>query len=450
MAGLAPGDAGEPPALLDNPPPVEIDGDRVTVQVLDGTHGLDLAGTLVRSRGRASQLAVGPDLLGRAFNGAGQPIDGGPPVIPHEFRDIDGAPLNPVARSHPSEFVETGISAIDALITLVRGQKLPIFSGYGLPAARLGARIATSARVRADAAGDGFVVVFSALGVTRREAEYYQEAFAGSGRQDRMVLFLNLADDPAIERLQTPRLALTAAEHLAWDADLQVLVVMTDITSYCEALREIFAARQELPGRRGYPSDMYSDLASLFERAGRVRGKAGSLTQLIVLTMPDDDISHPIPDLTGYITEGQIVLSRDLDRQGVFPPIDVLPSLSRLMNAGIGEGSTRDDHRDLADQLYACYARGCQVRDLAAIVGTAALGQDDRLYLAFASDFEHRFIHQGSQRRDLAATLDLAWDLLDRFPRDELSRIRQRFLDRRQRSGMGVCTGSQPGRDAAE
>ena len=410
----------------------EIDGDRVTVQVLDGTDGLDLPGTLVRSRGGASRLAVGPGLLGRAFNGAGQPIDGGPPVAGREFADIEGAPLNPVARSHPSEFVETGISAIDALITLVRGQKLPIFSGYGLPAAQLAARIAISARVPADTDRDGFVVVFCALGATRREAEYYREAFAGSGRQDRMVLFVNLADDPAIERLQTPRLALTAAEYLAWEAGLQVLVVMTDMTSYCEALREISAARQELPGRRGYPSDMYSDLASLFERAGRVRGRAGSLTQLIVLTMPDDDISHPIPDLTGYITEGQIVLSRDLDRQGVFPPIDVLPSLSRLMNAGIGEGSTRDEHRDLADQLYACYARGGQVRDLAAIVGTAALGEEDRRYLSFADDFEQRFIHQGPERRDMAATLGLAWDLLDRFPRGELTRIRPRFLDRRQ------------------
>jgi V/A-type H+-transporting ATPase subunit B len=348
--------------------------------------------------------------------------------VGREFADIEGAPLNPVARSHPSEFVETGISAIDGLITLVRGQKLPIFSGYGLPAAQLAARIAISARVPAEAGGDGFVVVFCALGATRREAEYYREAFAQSGRQDRMVLFVNLADDPAVERLQTPRLALAAAEYLAWEAGLQVLVVMTDLTSYCEALREISAARQELPGRRGYPSDMYSDLASLFERAGRVRGKAGSLTQLIVLTMPDDDISHPIPDLTGYITEGQIVLSRDLDRQGVFPPIDVLPSLSRLMNAGIGAGSTRDDHRDLADQLYACYARGCQVRDLAAIVGTAALGEDDQRYLAFAADFEQRFINQGTQRRDMAATLDLAWDLLRRFPREELTRIRQRFL----------------------
>jgi len=409
---------------------LEIDSDRVTIQVLDGTHGLGLRGTTVRSRGDTSRLAVGPGLLGRTFDGRGQPADGGPPIIPEGFRDLDGAPLNPVTRRHPSEFVETGISAIDGLITLVRGQKLPIFSGYGLPAAELAARIATSARVPGDASGDGFVVVFAALGVTRREAKFYRTAFAASGRQHRMVLFVNLAGDPAIERLQTPRLALTAAEYLAWDAGLQVLVVLTDMTNYCEALREISAARQELPGRRGYPSEMYSDLASIFERAGRIHGRRGSITQLAVLTMPDDDVSHPIPDLTGYITEGQIVLSRDLDRHGIFPPIDVLPSLSRLASAGIGAGSTRDDHRDLADQLYACYARGRHVRDLASIIGTAALGEDDRRYLTFADDFEQRFIGQGGQRRSLAETLDLAWELLGRFPRHELKRIRERHLDR--------------------
>ena len=308
---------------------LEINDTRVTIQVLDGTHGLGLDHTAIRSRGDTSRLAVGACLLGRVFNGQGQPADGGPPVIPEAFRDINGAPLNPVARSHPSEFVETGISAIDGLATLVRGQKLPIFSGYGLPAAKLAARIATSARVPGDAGGEGFVVVFAALGVTRREAGFYRAAFAASGRQHRMVLFVNLADDPAIERLQTPRLALTAAEYLAWDAGLHVLVVMTDMTNYCEALREISAARQELPGRRGYPSDMYSDLASIFERAGRVHGTPGSITQLAVLTMPDDDVSHPIPDLTGYITEGQIVLERDLDRAGIYPPLNVLPSLSR-------------------------------------------------------------------------------------------------------------------------
>jgi V/A-type H+/Na+-transporting ATPase subunit B len=409
---------------------LEIDGDRVTLQVLDGTQGLGLHGTTIRSRGDTHRLAVGPGLLGRAFDGRGRPADGGPPIVPDGLRDISGAPLNPVARSHPSEFVETGISAIDGLTTLVRGQKLPIFSGYGLPAAELAARIASSARVPGETGPEGFVVVFAALGVTRREAEFYRAAFAESGRGQHMVLFVNLAEDPAIERLQTPRLALTAAEYLAWDAGLHVLVVMTDMTNYCEALREISAARQELPGRRGYPSDMYSNLASIFERAGRVHGRRGSITQLAVLTMPDDDVSHPIPDLTGYITEGQVVLSRDLDRRGIFPPIDVLPSLSRLMNAGIGAGSTRDDHRGLADQLYACYARGRRVRDLASIIGTAALGEDDRRYLAFADDFEQRFIGQRAARRGLAETLDLAWELLGRFPRRELTRIQQDHLDR--------------------
>ena len=409
---------------------LEIDGSRVTVQVLDGTRGLGLDRTTIRSRGDTSRLAVGAGLLGRAFDGQGQPADGGPPVVPRAFRDINGAPLNPVARSNPSEFVETGISAIDGLATLVRGQKLPIFSGYGLPAAELAARIATSARVPGASAGEGFVVVFAALGVTRREAEFYRTTFEASGRQEHMVQFVNLADDPAIERLQTPRLALTAAEYLAWDAGLHVLVVLTDMTNYCEALREISAARQELPGRRGYPSDMYSDLASIFERAGRVHGKPGSITQLAVLTMPDDDISHPIPDLTGYITEGQVVLSRDLDRRGIFPPIDVLPSLSRLMNAGIGARGTRDDHRDVADQLYACYARGRQVRDLASIIGIAALGDSDHRYLSFADDFEQRFIGQGGGRRSVEETLDLAWQLLSRFPRHELTRIRQLHLSR--------------------
>ena len=420
---------------------LEINGDRVTVQVLDGTEGLGLADTVIRSTGGTSRLPVGPGLLGRTFDGAGRPADGQPPIVPHEARDLDGAPLNPVARGHPSDVVETGICAIDALITLVRGQKLPIFSGYGLPAAELAARVAAGSRLRGGTGDDDFVVVFAALGVTRREAEFYRSALAGSGRQHRMVSFLNLAEDPAIERLQTPRLALTAAEYLAWDEGRDVLVVMTDMTNYCEALREVSAARQELPGRRGYPSDMYSDLASLFERAGRIRGRAGSITQLAVLSMPDDDISHPIPDLAGYITEGQIVLSRDLDRRGVFPPIDVLPSLSRLASAGIGAGRTRDDHRDLSDQLYACYARGRQVRDLASIVGTAALGEDDRRYLDFADEFERRFINQGDARRDINATLDLAWDLLARFPRHELKRIRPDFLDRRHRPAAEESAG---------
>jgi V/A-type H+/Na+-transporting ATPase subunit B len=410
---------------------LEINGERVTVQVLDGTEGLSLEDTVIRPAGGTSRLEVGPGLLGRTFDGSGRPADGQPPIAARGARDIDGAPLNPVARGHPSDVVETGICAIDALITLVRGQKLAIFSGYGLPAAQLAARIAIGSRVHAATGDDEFVVVFAALGVTRHEAEFYRAALAGSGRQHRTASFLNLPDESAIERLQTPRLALTAAEYLAWDEGRDVLVVMTDMTNYCEALREVCAARQELPGRRGYPSDMYSDLASLFERAGRIRGRAGSITQLAVLSMPDDDISHPIPDLAGYITEGQIVLSRDLDRRGIFPPIDVLASLSRLACAGIGPGRTRDDHRDLADQLCACYARGRQVRDLAAIAGAAALSHDDRRYLDFADDFERRFINQGDARRDIAAALDLGWDLLARFPRRELKRIRPHFLDER-------------------
>jgi V/A-type H+-transporting ATPase subunit B len=409
---------------------LEIDGARVTVQVLDGTARLGVRDTVIRPRAEPPRLAVGPGLLGRAFDGRGEPVDGGPPIVPHEFRDIDGAPINPVARRHPAEFIETGISAIDGLITLVRGQKLPIFSGYGLPAADLAARIATSARVPGDAGADDFVVVFAALGATRLEAQFYRTARAEADRGERIVLFCNLAEDPAIERLQTPRLALTAAEYLAWELGRHVLVVMTDLTNYCEALREISAARQELPGRRGYPGGMYSDLASLFERAGQIRGRPGSITQLVVLSMPDDDISHPIPDLTGYITEGQIVLSRDLDRRGIFPPIDVPASLSRLMNAGIGAGNTREDHRDLADQLYVCYARGREARELVSIVGPGALAQEDRRYLDFADDFEERFIRQGAARRDIDTTLDLAWDLLDRFPREDLRRIRRRFLDR--------------------
>jgi V/A-type H+-transporting ATPase subunit B len=423
---------------------LEINGDRVTVQVLDGTEGLSLGDTVIRLAGGTSRLEVGPGLLGRTFDGAGRPADGQPPIAARGARDIDGAPLNPVARGHPSDVVETGIRAIDALITLVRGQKLPIFSGYGLPAAQLAARIAIGSRVHGGTGDDDFVVVFAALGVTRHEAEFYRAALAGGGCQHRTVSFINLAEDPAIERLQTPRLALTAAEYLAWDEGRDVLVVMTDMTNYCEALREVSAARQELPGRRGYPSDMYSDLASIFERAGRIRGRRGSITQLAILSMPDDDISHPIPDLAGYITEGQIVLSRDLDRRGIFPPIDVLPSLSRLASAGIGAGRTRDDHRDVADQLYACYARGRQVRDLASIVGTAGLGEDDRRYLEFADDFEHRFINQGDARRDITATLDLAWDLLARFPRHELKRIRQQFLDDRHHPAAGAAA-DQPG-----
>jgi V/A-type H+-transporting ATPase subunit B len=355
------------------------------------------------------------------LNGSGVPIDGGPPLQAVAEPDVNGAPLNPVVRDHPSEFIETGISTIDGLNTLVRGQKLPIFSGFGLPANELAAQIAANARVAGDEQED-FVVVFAAMGATHREAAFFRNRFAGTAALERTVLFLNLAGDPAVERLLTPRAALTAAEYLAWEEGRHVLVVMTDVTNYCEALREIAAAREEIPGRRGYPGYMYSDLASLFERAGRIRGRKGSITQLMILSMPDDDMSHPIPDLTGYITEGQIVLSRDLDRRGITPPIDVLPSLSRLMNAGIGEGRTRADHRGVADQISAFLGRGRELRQLVSIVGDQALSDQDRRILTFADDFERRFVGQGSERRSIEQTLDLAWELLSRFPREDLKR----------------------------
>ena len=410
---------------------LEVHDDRMIVQVLDGTRGLDRRGTRVRTRGATATLAVGPDLVGRILDGAGRPIDGGPPLMPDAERDVNGAPLNPAVRDHPSEFIETGISAIDGLNTLVRGQKLPIFSGFGLPANELAAQIAGQARVTGG--GEDFVVVFAAMGVTHREAAYFRQQFADSAALERTVLFLNLADDPTVERLLTPRAALTAAEYLAWEQDRHVLVILTDITNYCEALREVSAAREEIPGRRGYPGYMYTDLASLFERAGRVRGRGGSITQLMILSMPDDDISHPIPDLTGYITEGQIVLSRELDRRGISPPVDVLPSLSRLMNAGIGAGRTREDHRAVADQLYACFARGRELRQLTAIIGEAALSEEDRRYLAFAEDFERGFVGQHGQARTLEQTLDRAWELLARFPAAELKRLKPDLIDRYHR-----------------
>jgi V/A-type H+/Na+-transporting ATPase subunit B len=420
---------------------LEVDGDRVVVQVFAGTQGLDRPGTIVRARGEAARLGVGRDLIGRILNGSGEPIDGGPPVIPEAYRDVNGLPLNPIARDHPSDFIETGISAIDGLNTLVRGQKLPIFSGFGLPANELAAQIAAGARV-----GDGepFVVVFAAMGVTEREGAFYRDRFASGGALERSVLFLNHAADPTIERLLTPRVALTAAEYLAYECGMHVLCILTDMTNYCEALREIAAAREEMPGRRGYPGYMYTDLASLYERAGRVRGRPGSVTQLIILSMPDDDITHPIPDLTGYITEGQIVLARDLDRRGIAPPIDVLPSLSRLMNAGIGDGKTRNDHRAIIDQLYATYARGREVRRLASIVGEASLADDDRRALAFADDFETRFIGQGAVRRGIIQTLDLAWRLLDGFPEDELTRIPSELAARHRRPKDNVTGEPRP------
>jgi V/A-type H+/Na+-transporting ATPase subunit B len=414
-----------------------LEGDRAVVQVLDGTTGLSLPGTRVRTRGEVARVAVGDDLVGRILDGSGTPMDGGPPLRAVEYRDVNGAPINPVARNHPSEFIETGVSAIDGLNTLVRGQKLPIFSGFGLPAAELAAQIASDAAVPA-AGEDAFVVVFAAMGVTQREAAFFRSTFAGSAALERTVLFLNTAEDPAVERLLTPRAALTVAEHLAFDRGRHVLVVLTDITNYCEALRELSAAREEIPGRRGYPGYMYTDLASLFERAGRIRGRAGSVTQLMILSMPDDDITHPIPDLTGYITEGQIVLSRELDRRGISPPIDVLPSLSRLMNAGIGAGKTREDHRAVADQLYAALARGRDLRRLVSIVGEAALSEAERRYLAFADSFEQTLVNQGATRRTIEQTLELAWTLLRDLPPDDLKRIDPALVERYAGPGATV------------
>ena len=407
---------------------LEIEGDRMVVQVLGGTRGLDIDSTAVLVRARAARMPVGPDLVGRILDGMGRPADGGPELLQEAERDLNGRPVNPVARAHPAEFIETGISAIDGLHTLVRGQKLPVFSGYGLPGLELAAQIAESARV--PSSDEGFVVVFAAIGVTDREAAFLRARFAEGAALERSVLFVNRADEPAAERISCPRAALTAAEYLAFERGMHVLVVFVDMTNYCEALREAAAARDEVPGRRGYPGYMYSDLASLFERAGRIRGRPGSVTQIPILSMPDDDVTHPIPDVTGYITEGQIVLSRELDRRGIAPPIDVLPSLSRLMNDGIGEGSTREDHRGVADQISAFLGRGRELRNLISIVGEQALSDDDRRILAFVDQFERRFVGQDTQRRSIIETLDLAWELLAAFPADELKRITPELVER--------------------
>lgn len=406
---------------------LEVDRGRAVVQVFTGTHGLDLDATRARFTGDVARVAVSLEMLGRTFNGSGDPIDGGPPVVAEMRLDINGQPINPWARDHPSEFIQTGISAIDGLNTLVRGQKLPIFSGFGLPGGELAAQIAAQAEVRGT--GQEFAVVFAAIGIPHHEAAAFRRSFEASGALDRTILFLNLADDPSIERLITPRVALTTAEYLAFQHDRHVLAIITDMTNYAEALREVAAAREEVPGRRGYPGYLYTDLASLYERAGRIKGKAGSITQLVVLTMPDDDITHPIPDMTGYITEGQIVLSRDLHRKGIYPPIDALPCLSRLMNSGIGEGKTRADHRQVADQVYAFYAEGCDLRRLVAIVGEGALSTEDRAYLMFANRFEREFINQGHANRKMEETFETAWDLLSTLPRGLLKRIKGEFVD---------------------
>jgi V/A-type H+/Na+-transporting ATPase subunit B len=415
---------------------VELEPDLAVVQVYEGTAGLALASTSVELTGEPFRLGVSSRMLGRVMDGRGRPIDDGPPITPLRLAAVDGGAINPASRDHPSDLIETGISAIDLLASLVRGQKLPIFTGAGLPADELAARIATGARVLGE---ERFVTVFAAMGITRREAEFFRDAFAGSGTLDHLAFFLNLADDPTIERLLTPRCALTLGEHLAFELGLDVLVVMTDVLAYGEALRELGTAREEIPGRRGYPGYLYTDLATLFERAGRVHGRPGSLTVLPIVTMPDDDISHPIPDLTGYITEGQIVLSRDLHGRGITPPIDALPCLSRVMNAGIGEGRTRAEHRAVADQLYALYARGRDLRRLVTVIGEAALSAGERRVLAFADRFETELVGQGPVRRTLADTFDVAWRLLGTVPREELIRIPPEVLDA---SWVGEAAGS--------
>jgi V/A-type H+-transporting ATPase subunit B len=399
---------------------VELRQDLVVVQVYEGTAGLGLDSTRVELTGEPFRLGVSSRMLGRVMDGRGRPIDDGPPITPLRLTDVNGGALNPASRDHPSDMIETGITAIDLLASLVRGQKLPIFTGAGLPANDLAARIATGARVLGE---ERFVTIFAAMGITRREADFFREAFVSSGTLDRLAFFLNLADDPTIERLLTPRCALTLAEHLAFELGLNVLVVLTDILAYGEALRELGTAREEIPSRRGYPGYLYTDLATLFERAGRVHGRPGSLTLLPILTMPDDDITHPIPDLTGYITEGQIVLSRELHGRGIGPPIDVLPCLSRMMNAGIGAGRTRPEHRAVADQLYALYARGRELRRLVTVIGEAALSPAERRVLEFAARFETDLVGQGPARRTLDESFAVAWRLLGTLPAGELSRL---------------------------
>lgn len=410
---------------------LEADSQYCLVQVFVGTEGLDLEKTTVRFTGEVGRLDVSLTMLGRILNGIGQPIDGKAAILPEKSMDLNGLPINPAARAEPKEFIQTGVSAIDGLNSLARGQKLPIFSASGLPANELAMQIANHASVLTTEGGkqEPFAVVFAAMGITYRESVYFMDQFQKSGALSRTVAFLNLANDPTIERLLTPRAALTTAEYLAFQHNRHVLVIMTDMTNYCEALREISVAREELPGRRGYPGYMYSELASLYERAGRLKEKSGSLTQLIILTMPDDDITHPIPDLTGYITEGQIVLSRDFHQKRIFPPIDVLPSLSRLMNAAIGPQKTRADHRALADQLYALYAEGRELRRLAAVVGESALSEQDRLVLAFSNHFEEKYINQGLQPRELRETFEISWDLLAAFPQRMLKKIQKPLLD---------------------
>ena len=408
---------------------LEINGDKALLQLFEGSQGLRIADSKARFLGKSIELDVAPDMLGRVFDGMGKPMDDGPALIPEKHLDINGMPMNPTARDYPSEFIQTGISAIDGLNTLVRGQKLPVFSGSGLPHANLAAQIARQARVLGT--DEKFAVVFAAVGITFEEADFFISDFRKTGAIERTATFINLANDPAIERIATPRMAITAAEYLAYDLGMHVLVIITDITNYAEALREVSAARKEVPGRRGYPGYMYTDLATMYERAGRIRGNAGSITMIPILSMPEDDVTHPIPDLTGYITEGQIILSRELNRKGLTPPINVLPSLSRLKDKGIGKGKTREDHADTMNQLFAAYSRGCDAKELAVILGDAALSDTDKLYAKFADAFEREYVSQGYYtNRSIEETLDLGWKLLGILPKAELKRIRDSYIEK--------------------
>ena len=408
---------------------LEIDEGNALVQLFEASTGINLESSKVRFLGKAMELGVSGDMLGRMFDGIGRPIDGGPEIIPDKRMDINGLPINPAARAYPEEFIQTGVSAIDGLNTLVRGQKLPIFSCSGLPHANLAAQIARQAKVRGT--NEAFAVVFAAMGITFEEANFFMNSFKETGAIDRAVMFLNLANDPAVERISTPRMALTAAEYLAFEKDMHVLVILTDITNYADSLREVSAARKEVPGRRGYPGYMYTDLAGLYERAGRQVGRKGSITMVPILTMPEDDKTHPIPDLTGYITEGQIILSRDLYRKNLQPPIDVLPSLSRLKDKGVGEGKTRADHANTMNQLFAAYSRGKDAKELMVVLGEAALTDMDKLYAKFADEFEKQYVSQGyNTDRDIEETLDLGWKLMGILPKSELKRIKDVFIDK--------------------
>jgi V/A-type H+-transporting ATPase subunit B len=414
---------------------LEVDHDKVLIQLFEGTRGVDVKETRVRFLGKGLELSVSPDILGRIFNGLGTPIDDGPKIIPEKRLDINGIPINPYARIYPEEFIQTGISAIDGLNTLVRGQKLPIFSGFGLPHSELAAQIARQATV--PGSESSFAIVFAAMGITFEEANYFIRDFQETGAMERVVLFINLANDPTVERIATPRAALTAAEYLAFERGMHVLVIMTDMTNYCEALREVSVARKEIPGRRGYPGYLYTDLATIYERAGLLKGEKegevleGSITQIPILSMPDDDKTHPIPDLTGYITEGQIILDRNLHHKGIYPPIDVLPSLSRLRDKGIGEGRTREDHSEVANQLFSSYARSKEVEELAVVLGEAALTDTDKAFMAFGKSFEAKFVKQAlDENRTIEETLGIGWELLKSIPKTEIKRIKNEYIEK--------------------